>query len=502
MKQRIIAVIFAFAIFTSSFVSMPLMVYATSSTEDVEHSGGGGGREFNTWNDWTITDKLNYWKTRVWSSAISNMGLIFNPANWDYDTVMDLMAKNAEDRIQASGAADYDEWILMQLEYQEDIVTGEPQLLLSDELMDAMKAACDSYIESNTGYYLVPSYTKDQLFTEINNYKWCLEFLDLYLDDSSDVFFIGNVVPQEDTNGVMYMHGWYNYNGLCGYVLDDSIYTMTYEESGYPNAPFDTGGFATMHFEPYSFEEGRIRSDYKTMNYYYDAKYSKFENGYSRPVATELDIYNSKMYLEGQNGSGTMMNVPFTKDGHMLRVFKDEASADAFNIGEMPYYTSSAYGNYNAAGDNSCVLTESQLANSSLYGDVQNYITQGGYDNTLSDEALIAIVDMLLDANSSSGDESGNSNNNTSGGGLGSFLEGIGSLGDALLSIVGKLLEYIGKALELLTTTISDILTVIPTNITNILTALFPFIPEEWTIAIELSLVFAVIFGVVKLIRG
>lgn len=118
------------------------------------------------------------------------------------------------------------------------------------------------------------------------------------------------------------------------------------------------------------------------------------------------------------------------------------------------------------------------------------------FDDTDNDSSNSGNNGSVSDNDTSSGDSgvSGGS----SGGGLGNFLKGLGSIGDALLSILGKLLEYVGKAFELITGLIDDVLTIIPENMTNLISALFPFIPEEWVSCITLSLV----LGVVGIIIG
>lgn len=118
------------------------------------------------------------------------------------------------------------------------------------------------------------------------------------------------------------------------------------------------------------------------------------------------------------------------------------------------------------------------------------------FDDTDNDSSNSGNNGSVSDNDTSSGD-SGDSGG-SSGGGLGNFLKGLGSIGDALLSILGKLLEYVGKAFELITGLIDDVLTIIPENITNLISALFPFIPEEWVSCITLSLV----LGVVGIIIG
>ena len=125
----------------------------------------------------------------------------------------------------------------------------------------------------------------------------------------------------------------------------------------------------------------------------------------------------------------------------------------------------------------------------------------------LSDLTIDKIPEIPPNIGGDSGDsDSGGSvsDNNTgtsSGSGLSGFLDGLGALGDALLAIIGKLLEYVGKAIELLSGTVTKVIDLVPQNITNLISGLFPFIPQEWLVAIELSLVLAVVIGIVGIFK-
>ena len=97
---------------------------------------------------------------------------------------------------------------------------------------------------------------------------------------------------------------------------------------------------------------------------------------------------------------------------------------------------------------------------------------------------------------------SGNDTDDDSGGiGLSGLLDGIGGFFDGVFAIVGKLLEYIGKALTLFSDTIANLISVIPSGVSNLMTALFPFIPKEWVYAIELSLVLSVVAIVIGIFK-
>ena len=105
-------------------------------------------------------------------------------------------------------------------------------------------------------------------------------------------------------------------------------------------------------------------------------------------------------------------------------------------------------------------------------------------------------------SSSGSGSVSGNgTGDDDSGGLLSGFLDGIGAIFDGIISIIGKAIEYIGKVVSLFTETITEIIAVIPTGFAQLMTALFPFIPQEWIVAIELMLVLSLILIVIGVFK-
>lgn len=162
--------------------------------------------------------------------------------------------------------------------------------------------------------------------------------------------------------------------------------------------------------------------------------------------------------------------------------------------------------NYDASQNNQTTVVNNNIT----YNDIVDNLPDGA--DGLDEEDLRRIIEEILrglrdeeDDDDGSGG-SGGSGSGGSGGSGGGFnidfsglIQGLVSLLEGLLNIIGKLLEYITKAVTLLTDTILQIIEIIPNNITALLSALFPFIPTEWAFAIQLSLVFGIIVGIVRM---
>lgn len=121
---------------------------------------------------------------------------------------------------------------------------------------------------------------------------------------------------------------------------------------------------------------------------------------------------------------------------------------------------------------------------------------------TITDNSITQteINDYSTNYNYYYGTDSGGSGSNDSGGSSGSWLDsllnGIGSLGNAIMSIISKIIEILGQAIELIVSTITDFTDLVTGGFTDFLTAVFPFLPEEFVKIIGLGLVLAV-FGVI-----
>lgn len=475
MKQKIIAFLSAFIISLSFISGSSLSVYA--------NGGGGTSRpssptDTTGFNDWSLSDKAEFFWDNIRVFSAETIGFIVNEYQGGHQSA-DFIRNNIvyfwdDAFLKAKGCETYDDYIAKCLSMDDN---GD--IIVNNDLSGLMHDCAEKFIEEESGFFILKTFKFSHFnptnFGKESDYHSLSTFFDSQ-EPSDVIWFHSGTMKQTFTS-----KGYSDDDYFCIlYVFDSSV--DFYEESGNENRNF------------YKMRASKdwvdISDTWKCYNFatksMIDYDYKLTSNGYG--LTTSKD---------GKWGYGK----PFSRDGHTIRIYHSLADLKAYSLGQRPYFITDKFQDYNVNGDNSCIISDSNLQNSSVYGDVYNYIINNYGDNAngLSEDDLMRIVSELLAQNSgSSGSSSGGSSSGSSGGGLGNFLKGLGSIGDALLSILGKLLEYVGKAFELITGLIDDVLTIIPENITKLLTALFPFIPEEWVSCITLSLV----LGVVGIIIG
>ena len=458
MRNRILAFIGAFILSINLIGQSSLTAYA---------NGGGVCRtDLQNWENWTFTEKWDYHNSHLvdWCGSIVGCFL-----RGDSEALYRTYLRQCWDDLAVESMS-YEEWIASKFDYN----TETQEFSFDDELVDLMKKACDKYISEECGWYEFT--TLD--FRDYPSNQFCT--LGLYESFKSHC-----ERELKGTDNIII--------AVCPYWMISSQYTadtaFTISET-LENVEFyikdinESTAYLTVDWETYSYDE------------YYLTTVGTLElrrSGFS----------NSCFIFPYVSTSYSYAYYPLTDGSRTIRVYKTLEDLKSYSVGQRPYYVTDKFQDYDINGDNSCILSESDLSNGSVYGDVYNYIINN-YDNPdgLTEDELRDILDDYFNNSGGGSGSSGNdSGSGSSGNGLLDFLGGLGSIGDAILSILGKLMEYIGKALDLIGGTVTKVIDIIPKNITALLGALFPFFPEEWLTAIELGLVLAVIVGIVGLFK-
>lgn len=432
-----------------------------------------GGTNIQGFNSWDITDKKSLFATNI-VSFFSSIGMYFR--NGSGGNLMDIFTTHLIESGRIENADNLDEYIASHLTAN----TDETELYMSSDLTNALHETAVQYIEEETGWYNLPvtSYRNidASLFYTQTQYN---SFLDYCSKNVNENCFVA-----------------INSYGTAGYRVDNVAYDNSFR--------FYLVPYENLLYIPLNVNGVRFSGVSPVVNWALLEK-EKIKDIY-------LDS-NGGVIKESQNSSSTLLYFHTTQNQYnscpraffysdiTIRAYKTLDDLKQYAVGQRPYYITDAFKNYDSTVDNSTTITQTEIDNSVTYGDVYNYITNN-YDNPdgLSEDELRAILEEYLkQINNSGGSGSGNSGG--SGGGLSGFLDGLGSLGDALLAIIGKLLEYVGKAIELLSGTVTKVIDLVPQNITNLISGLFPFIPQEWLVAIELSLVLAVVIGIVGMFK-
>lgn len=388
-------------------------------------------------------------------------------------------------------------------------------ITFNDEAMDTIYNTTLQYIEENSPFwvyetgstsrmlqYYSTSFTKKSFYDSLVNY--------FKTADSREYFYFSGFNPISytyDDGTVGQCFKFYKFNldncsivgkvenyGYAKFFLYDSNWeSLTYDctlVTAYDNGDIIETDTTLSALEVYPLGECTYKRDYSTYYRYYYWIYAGaptvFDEQYT-PYAV-----NQRMFL--------------SYDTVSFRVYNSLDDMKKYSLNQRPYYVTEKFVNYDSSVDNSTTITQTEIDNSITYGDVYNYITNN-YENPdgLTEDELRAILEEYLSqiggGSGGGGSGGGSDDDDDGGGGLSGFLDGLGAIGNAILSILGKLMEILGSAIELVTGSITDLITIIPNSIGELLGALFPVFPEEWIKAITLSLVLGVIVGIVRIFK-
>lgn len=457
-------ILISFLLIITLFCNCSVSVYAS------DISGGGYARK---WSGWTEEERKAFCRDKLTGAILQRVGVIIQPDKWTSEEWTNAWYTHLAE-IETASSMTYDEYIMSLISVDEE----NDEFIISDTLLDDFYSVANIYIENETGWSYGTSFTPEQLYSKINHkevYDVLVEMCNSLNDD--EIMGFSSCMGATGTKYYAFIKPL-KYDGLVG-----TFYDVDGHKKMDNARPFYEWEVQYCNLDKYYYSDGTF---WETVENYSNTFSISFVNSYRNPM---------------DNNSYSRPFVAVSKTPRTYRVYKSIDDYKAYSIGTRPYYVTENFTNYDSTIDNSTTITQTEIDNSVTYGDVYNYITNN-YDNPdgLSEDELRAILAEYLtqiNNNNSGGSGSGSDDSGSSGGGLLDFLSGLGSIGDALLSILGKLLEYIGKALELLTGTVTKVLDLIPSNITNLLLGLFPFIPQEWVTAIELSLVLGVVLAVV-----
>ncbi len=445
MKKFLIS----FLLITILICNSSLHVYAS------DNGGGGYSRPSSTtdttgFNDWSLSDKFSFWFDNLVANIAGVTGLVINPLNWNRDAWMELFLDNGNTMDTALNSENYQEWVANMLS-----VNDNGDLVIDDELADIMYIATTQYIKEETPWYVLKTYKFSDIdpsrFQTHTEYEYFQSFLNGF--DASSVIYIYQLYTTSNNTATDNADD-YNIGYSCSYYEFVDSDMFIYASSSVENLDNYSGYFKVTSCD----KDWLFHNDY--LNVY---------NHTTHNVSTSTFYTLGKHEIEGfgrQNSNWNSKGL-FTKYGSEVRVYKTVADMKEYSVGQRPYYMTDKFQDYDINGDNSCIVTESDLSNGSVYGDVYNYIINN-YDNPdgLTEDELRDILNDYF-GEGSGGSGSGNGSGSSGGSGLGNFLEGLGSLGDGILSILGKLLEYVGKAIDLLSGTVTKVLDLVPKNITN-----------------------------------
>lgn len=490
-------IILSFLLIITLLCSMPIYVCASSDTNTEINESMSGMDVF-------ILKGNNFLQ-----EVLETIGIVFNPMKWGEGLLKDRYIDYMCESYLIDNSSSYEDWINSHLKVTERGIEAD------SEFVDSVYEFAVNVIEKETGFFIIPTLSTNELIASSFYNKDTMDAFKKYINDSgSDIVFVhgglnssgapsgfraNKIIPNVGTTStaesvytfLRVPHDWgiinsngVQYSNTIPYLGRISLYDSSWN------------AFTSLEKRDFDFLSVNALVPYCNTHYWYEIPsggdvseacyYQTDKNG-------QAILTSSNIYFTIDNSPSTRI---FTADGRDIRIYKTLDDFKNYSVGTRPYYITDKFQDYDINGDNSCIVTESDLSNGSVYGDVYNYIINN-YDNpdSLTEDELRDILNDYLGQGNGSG--SGSDNSGNSGNGLSGFLSGLGSIGDAILSILGKLLEYVGKAVELLSGTVTKVLDIVPKSITNLFGAFFSFLPEECMTYIELGLALGVILAIV-----
>lgn len=236
---------------------------------------------------------------------------------------------------------------------------------------------------------------------------------------------------------------------------------------------------------------------------------------------TTSDYSSSPTYLYGylnENNVGTLLDtssVLITNEVKQYKIFNSVSAMKNDSVGIQPYYVTNTYNSDSSTISGSYNTTTSKIDNSITYGDVNNYINNyyndpNNYDNNnqplypSTNDIYIYINNYQPEpSNPSGGGSSGGGNSGDSDSGDSSWNWGwLGKVGEFLGGLISAIGEIIAGLLDGILSIFTALTQDLPTLFNDLLGGLLSWLPPEITALITLSITFAVIVFVIRIIRG
>lgn len=342
--------------------------------------------------------------------------------------------------------------------------TGVSDIGISQSLRQAMRDWCNAYLEANTGYYYGYTYNSSMYLSKFgNNQAQYHAFLDL-LSDNEDktivtisLYGVNSVFIFSD-NPILYVADSYStsynvYNTYCYYNWNNNSLSAEWYQYDTTNEVYTKSSDTTL--------DRRLFNTRASLNTTYIG-----DNNIVSFNTKQIMLYKS--YQAMQNGSEGIQDYYVTDS-----------------------YNSSISGSYNTTTSN----IENTIGSNNVNNYINNYYVENGkYPSTQDINIYIT--------NNINGGGNNNGGGDDTGGGSNWDFSFLGTIGSFLSELISGLGEIIGGILSALTSIITSFREGFPNVIGSLLEYFLPFLPEEIITLISLSILFAIILGIVKIIRG
>lgn len=342
--------------------------------------------------------------------------------------------------------------------------TGVSDLVISQALRQALRDWCDAYLEANTGYYYGYTYNSSMYLSKFgNNQDQYHAFLDL-LSANEDKTIV--TVSSYGVNNI--------------FIFTDS--PILYVSDSYSTS---YNVFNTYCY--YNWSNSSLPCEQYT--------YNSTNKVYTKASDTTLDrrTYNVRASLNTTYIGNTDIISFNTKQ---IMIYKSYQAMQNGSEGIQDYYVTDSYnstisGSYNTTTSN----IENTIGSNNVNNYINNYYVENGKYPT-PNQINIYINNYTGDNNGGgSGDDDDDNKPDWDFG----FLS---TIGEFLAELIAGIGEVIGGILSGLTSIISSLREGIPNVIGSLLEYFLPFLPDEVITMISLSIVFAILVGIIKLFRS
>ena len=311
----------------------------------------------------------------------------------------------------------------------------------------------------------------------------------------------------EYSDSQRYIFCYYKLNNWIGvWDLDNHPYFVVYKRNNVVLAN-------PINIIPFDGLNGRIFSDYDIRYKFDGTDWVEDTNSTqymsANPTYCLLDLDST---FSVPNNAG---NYIFNKDRVGLRFFDNQQSITVSSILTQPYYYNNSVWNDFRTSSGGFTYNP-KTVNTISYGDALNYInsfnTDNGYPPSVPDINInIENIDNENKQPSgggsgSGGDDSGDDDPTNIFGWLKQLGKVLGDLikglGEFLTEFVTGLVAALTNLLSGIGDLISNITETLPSAFMDWFSSLFQWMPEEWKALLSASLVFMVLYGIIKVIRG
>ena len=434
------------------------------------------------------------WLKDVTSMAFDNVGFLIDKTGITIQKINDAI--HGSDNNMPSDMTDQNayDWI------KENVSVSGNNVVFGDQFNNFIKNYETTYVNDNK-YYL--------------GYSLDLQYYDLPAD-------INNFVQEHDDELVFIKRHYNGYFVFTDNILNTNNYGFVYNSKG--TEVYDTIPYNLNTFNRYT------RGNPGYNNPYEDGVTVYFwQNGVFTHVTHRAGNYNTayeNFYFMERNYTyrATDFDIPdWTNNwnclcvsyGHVkeIPIYGTKPLLESSERGTMPYYYnntvwqdfSSSTGDYTFSPTNINTVT---------YGDTVSYIndyhdTNNNYpDNSTVNNWINNTNEENITNNGggSGGDDSGSDSPSDIfgwlkqlGAVLGSLIKGVGEF---LTEIVTGLVSAINNLLSGISDLIKNITESLPTVFMDFLGTLFSWLPDEWLALFSASIIFMLLWGIIKTIRG